>query len=374
MKTTPGTLVGLNILRASAIFMMVMAHAIRTQSNFPLLMQQRNQASLLDSPLLWIIDIEPIISVLFLFIAGFSLTLSFTHRRQTNQAWLLRMYKRCAQLYGVAVLFFLAEHGFQWPDFLVSPGILSIIAVALALTASCLVCRQPALTLTLSACAVMSLTAVLESQHWAVTGLNAGAGGLFPLLSVGPIGSLVGLAYLRWQDNGLITLFGISLVIAAFSLALDSPWVYRYNSEFIRYSSQLWQQWWISAQALVTPTLEGTHYVARYWNHAAIFPLRVTALLILVTLLFLKLFSQTKSRSVAALNFLGTHALSVYILHLVLLAGIEVSGLKPSSAWQTWLLIASLLTLSSLTIVTMQRGVPRLRRAVNSLDPDTAAH
>src|SRR5690606_30920556 len=125
-----------------AILMMVMAHAVRTQSNFPTLMRYRDQATLFDHSLLWVIDIEPIVSVLFLFIAGFSLTLSFARHRAPVNAWLTRMLMRCAQLYGIAVVFFLAEQGFQWPDFLVSPGILSIIAVSLAGTAVLLTAPQ----------------------------------------------------------------------------------------------------------------------------------------------------------------------------------------------------------------------------------------
>jgi hypothetical protein len=169
----------------------------------------------------------------------------------------------------------------------------------------------------------------------------------------------------------LLTCFGASLIVAVFSLAVDSPWVQIYDSQFIRYSQQIWEQWWLSMQALVDPAQEGRLYIARYWNHAAIFPLRTSVLLILLTLLFIKGFTQARNPVIAALNFLGQHALSVYILHLLLLALVEISGIKPTTGWQTWLLIFALVGLSSLAILIMQRGAPRLRRTINNLDPDT---
>lgn len=373
MKPATQNLVGLNILRAVAILMMVMAHGVRTQSNFAHLMRQRDQATWLDHSLLWIIDIEPIVSALFLFIAGFSLVLSF--QRHTHQVgpWLTRMLKRCAQLYAIAVSFFLAEQGFQWPDFLVSPGILSIIALSLAMTACILVAPQALLGMAVASLAIPALTALLEINHLAITGLNAGAGGILPLLGLGPLGALVGMVYCRWQDNGLVLAFGAALVIAVFALSADTPWIYHYDSMFVFFPGSIWQQWVGTAQALIGPVdPTGITRTARYWNHAAIFAFRTLALLILLTLLFIKLIPQANTRLLRIANYLGSHALSLYILHLVMLAGVEVSGIKPQTGWQTWVLIGIVLGISAGLIRLAQHGWPRLRQAVSGLDPDTA--
>jgi len=78
-------ILGLNIFRAVAVIMMVIAHSIRIQSNYSTIIKHPEAATTLDQCLLFFIQIEPIISAQFLFISGFSLTLSLAKSTTCNK-------------------------------------------------------------------------------------------------------------------------------------------------------------------------------------------------------------------------------------------------------------------------------------------------
>lgn len=375
-------LVGLNVLRAIAIFTMVIAHSIRTQSNFSMIFSHREKATLFDQALLFFIDVEPIISAFFLFIAGFSLTLSFSNRCKQSATstwpWLRGVSKKALSLYLIASVFFIAEHGFQLPDVLVSPGILSIIGLSIGLTAFFLTTSKPFWLNGIFVGLVMLITFVLEQERIQITGLNTGPGGTFPLICLCPLGAILGNIYQRWQDNGLFVALIFCLVVTVFALTINYPWTFTYESVFQRYSFSYVDQISLSLKYLFGADQIGySSYAARYWNHASIFPLRVIGILVFTTFIFIKVFQNIPKhwllqKATSFLNYLGSHALSLYIIHLLLLAIIEVTGLKTWTGWQTWILVVGLIGLSAaLVSIRERKALPFMKRLIDGLDPDT---
>ncbi|MDX1694441.1 MAG: heparan-alpha-glucosaminide N-acetyltransferase domain-containing protein [Ketobacteraceae bacterium] len=355
-------LTGLNIYRAVAIFMMMAAHSIRIQENYPTLATHPESATLFDRFLLLFITIEPIISAMFLFIAGFSLTLSFSKMIRKNPArklpWLQRILGRAAALYGVAVIFFVAEYGFQWPDFLVSAGVLGTIALSIAISAGLLVWGGHAVWLIVATLLCLAVTYGLEANNLTVTGLNAGAGGHLPLVVMGFLGTLYGLAYRRFGDNGLFGGLLLSAVIALLAFVADYPNTFIYRSHFAWYASSLPAQWLESALNLFSRGNDSALVKAAFWNHSSIYPLRFTFVIVLFMVPAIKLFRRTQHRVIRFLDALGSYGLTIYVFHLVILAGLEVSGIKPQTGWQTLVLIAGLIL----------TGYGAIRNRVN-LDP-----
>lgn len=358
----PNKLIGLNIYRALAIFMMMAAHSIRIQSNFPELAQQRHGATWFDHFLLLFIDIEPIISAMFLFIAGFSLTLSFFKLKDSTQSrrWLKKIAQRATGLYGIAIIFFIAEYGLQWPDLLVSAGVLGTIGLSILLSAVLLVYGHGYKGLAAATVICLLVTYMLESEQWQVTGLNAGAGGHLPLVVMGFIGTLYGICYRHYGDNGLVAGLAVAAAFAILTMVIDYPNVFVYQSQFHWYAAAPEQQFIQSLLHLFSSEPAPNVRVAGFWNHASVFPLRYTVIIVLLLILAIKLIRQSSHRAMIFLNALGSYGLTIYVFHLVILAGLEVTGIKPTTGWQTLLLIFAL----------MLAGYRLIRNRFH-IDPDT---
>src|SRR5690606_10414709 len=98
MKSQSRQLPGLHIYRAVAVILMILAHAARTQANMSALHANPALAGPFDWPFVGALIIEPIISALFLFIAGFSLVLSRQQSRENSTEWLKRLGRRMGTL------------------------------------------------------------------------------------------------------------------------------------------------------------------------------------------------------------------------------------------------------------------------------------
>ena len=347
MASSPRELPGLHIYRALAVILMILAHAARTQANMPALQAHPASAGTFDWPFVGTLIIEPIVSAMFLFIAGFSLVLSRTHSRESVRQWRQRLGRRMATLYGISVLFALAEQGVQLPGILVSSGVLGIIAVGIFSAAIMLTNRRPWLWLATATILVTAATGFLDSQRISLTGLNAGAGGMLPLVSLAWLGTLAGLVYQRWQANGLGLLLGISLLVAVLALLDRSPWVTHPANSIWLYPGDRLQSVLYSLQDLAGLYQGAARQITvYYWNHSWIFALRTLPLLILGLILSVTTLHYIKHPVLRFLEWMGKQALNLYILHLVLLALITVVGLTPATGWQTLLLVAAILAIS----------------------------
>lgn len=350
-ETASKPLMGLNLFRAFAVILMILAHAARLQNNMSALSVSPAQATAFDRIFLFVLTIEPMISAMFLFIAGFSLVLSHAHRQQNAKQWLRHNLHRALQLYAISVVFFLADQGVQWPDALVSSGVLSVIAVAIMVAASCLVTSNAWQLLALLSVAGLSLTAVLEHTRLDIPGINAGAGGLLPLVVIAWFGTLTGIARQRWPQVGLQAMLVGSLLVSLFALSVDYPWVTRPTTSVHLYPGDRIQSVIFSLQdavGLYNGTVE-LRSIA-FWNHSSIFPLRALPLLVLMLMAFILAFRHTQHATIKFFNRIGRQALNVYVLHLLLLAVFEVSGLKPNTGWQTLLICVGLVAIMPLIL------------------------
>ncbi|WP_461422576.1 heparan-alpha-glucosaminide N-acetyltransferase domain-containing protein [Ketobacter sp.] len=343
---------GLNIYRAIAVLLMMLAHSARVQTSTPLIMAHPEHAGWLDWPLLSALYIEPIISAMFLFIAGFSLVLSRTRSRESKSGWLIRLGKRMFTLYAISVIFFIADQGFQIPDLFLSSGVLAIIAVGILSAGVILVTPHPWIGLLSLSVAVESAALYLEQQNLSIVGLNAGAGGMVPLVLFAYSGALSGMLWQSLSWKGLWLLLGLSLPVAIWALASDLPWVTHPVSQIHYYPGNRLSSVWYSLQDAFGlyhgPDRTGS---VRYWNHAAVFVCRALPLLVAGLMVALHFKASSRHPLLKMLNrpldWMGRNALNLYILHLVLLAMVEVSTLKPAQGWQTLLLLAVILSMSA---------------------------
>ena len=344
---------GLNVFRALAVLMMILAHAARIQTNMGTLHSNPSQAGLFDWPFVAMLLIEPIISATFLFIAGFSLVLSIakgkTQAAWQGQSWLTNLGKKMLVLYLISVIFYVADQGLQTPDFLVSSGVLAIIAVGVFLSGLLLVSPKPTVALIIALLCTLLCAYFLEQQKWNIVGLNAGAGGIVPLASMAFAGALAGLIWQRWNNNGLWILLAASSVIALLALLQPHPWIVFPRSSITQYPGNRIDTVWFSILDFVGLYQgQSATAIVRYWNHTWIFPMRVLPLLVIGLMVSLNTFKKPLANPIARYaNWLGTQALNLYILHLVLLALVEVSGLHSTAGWQTTLILIGVIALSS---------------------------
>ena len=347
MPSKKQQLPGLNVYRALAVVLMILAHAARVQDNMALLHAHPAQAALLDWPFVGSLIIEPIISAMFLFIAGFSLVLSLEKSGEARVDWLTRLGRRMGTLYLISVVFALADQGFQWPGVLVSSGVLGIIAVGVFSAGLMLVVARPRALLLAATLAGIGITYVLDSGRISIIGLNAGAGGMLPLCVLAYLGALTGLIYQRWQLNGLGALLLGSMVAGLLAMLAHSPWITQPANTITVYPGDRVSAVLASLQDLLG-LYDGPrhHQLVRYWNHGWIFPLRALPILVAGLLLFLTAIRQIRNPVLVFLDWMGRQALNLYILHLVLLAGVEVSGMTPQVGWQTLLLVAAIVAMS----------------------------
>jgi len=365
-------IVGLNIFRAVAVIMMIIAHSIRIQANFSSLVKHPENATFLDQCLLFFIQIEPIISAQFLFISGFSLTLSFYKSSLHKQDWLLQLPSKLVLLYLISVVFFIGDNGIQLPDLFVSSGILSIIALSMAITACLLVTSKPLTWLSLSVLSILILAYYFEQSKIVITGLNGGAGGAIPLISMTLIGSVMGIIFQRDNTNGLIAATAVGCFIGLIFLSSSYPWTFDVRGYFLLFKGDPVTSVLHSVQHAFG---DDTHLPIKarvaFWNHSSAFPLRVTGGLTLVLLAFILCFKNYENSATRTLNMIGKHGLLIYVFHLILLGIIEVSGIKPVTGWQTWLLVLLIVCLG-VGIIRMRDKSGKVRRKLlDSFDPGT---
>lgn len=314
---------GLDLYRALVVLMMFVVHARRLQTPAG--------AGPLESALAFFMWAEPFIAASFLFIAGAAASLA--HER-AGSAFLPATLRRALGLYALAMVLFVPQYGLELPDLLVSPGILSAIAVALASTALALRSRAPELALGGLGLGVLGVTAFLDRSGATVPGLNAGPGGAFPLIAFAALGALAMRAWRRtgWRAFG----FGLALAVPLLGVVLwlGQSWITERSSLYRVHDGQL---------ALLHLTEESPRAPVRFWNHSALGALGLFAPLLASLWVALSACGRlAERRMLAPMLLLGRHALGAYVAHLGLLGVVELAGLSPGTPVGTWGLCAGL--------------------------------
>ena len=288
---------GLDAFRGCFVVLMFAAHVAR--------FADRGPSTLLARFFELVLWIEPAISAGFLLVVGVSLELSWSRAGAVQAAggwrrWYLRLLIRALTLYLVAVVLFVSQYGFELPDALLSPDILSAIAAALVTVGLAL--RAGSRGLLVHIALVFVVVGLLQASGGALSGLNAGPGGALPLIAFTALG--VGLA--RWSAH-FDKLFLISLGVTALASLLHGPPVARVESQY--------------STGPVT-----------FWNHSLKGALLLAAPLVGTAWLFFRSSTAWRHAALGWVRYLGRHALLAYLTHLVLLEGSRRSGVFPLSA------------------------------------------
>ena len=385
-KFYPGHLIGINLFRLLAVFLMFITHSFRLQDSFHDVYKTPELSTWADDLLKFFMKIEPLTSAIFLFIAGFSVALSWVNHQEPRGRgkgipWVFRNGSRLMSLYAIAMIMFVATNGFQWVHLFFSPGILSVIAVSILVTRVLMVTPLPWLSLLAGMMGVIYLSLVLDLTKVYIAGLNSGAGGIVPLLGLAFSGAFSALIYVRFGLKVLLLLSIAFVLVSVMSLLLDYPWVLKHTVVFFHYGFSPVDALWGSLLDLFG-LFEGEVREAelRFWNHSSVFIMRALGPISVLLCLLLWLFSEkntgrrevddkTKNdltsvggRSIQGLNWLGQHALTLYVYHLVFLAVLEVIGFKPLTGSQTWILVGIISLFCPLVIILISQVEALWRR------------
>jgi uncharacterized membrane protein len=319
-------------------------------------LQPHAEANNADRVLRWCLEVEPYIAASFLFIAGHSLVLA----QRAGALDQRKLLWRAAILYALAVVLFVPQYGIAFPDLLFSPGILSAIAVSVVVVGALV--KQNAADLVIATLAA----SVLLATHWlgapgrSVSGLDAGPGGVFPLVAFTCFGAILARLGARYGARALAIAVVLSLPLFLFVWRSHAAWTTTDMSRYPAHSGQL---------ALGTLFTRGGTTEVPFWNHSALGALGLAFPLSASLGFFVGLpKSFTGARWLAPLRLLGRHALGAYVGHLVVLGILELTGLTPKSAAGTWIVVALLAAASILFAMILDGSSPiaRLGRRVYS--------
>lgn len=319
-------------------------------------LQGHAEASFADRLLRWCLDIEPYIAASFLFIAGYSLVLA----HEAGALALGRLFRRSLVLYALAMLLFVPQYGIAFPDLVSSPGILSAIAVSVMLVGTLVARDAPDLAIASVGSAVLLLTHWLDAPGRSVSGLDAGPGGVFPLLAFTCFGAVFARLTTKLGPRALAIVVVLSLPLFLFVWRSHAAWTTTEMSRHPAHAGQL---------ALGTLFAPGQTTDVPFWNHSALGALGLAFPLAASLGLFIGLpKTLTGVRWLAPLRLLGRHALGAYVGHLGVLGLLDLADLGPKSAHGTWLCVA-LLACSSMLLAMLLDGsspIARLGRRVYS--------
>lgn len=319
-------------------------------------LQPHAEANLADSVLRWCLDVEPYIAASFLFIAGYSLVLA----QRAGALDPRKLLWRAAILYALAVALFVPQYGIAFPDLLFSPGILSAIALSVVVVGALVARNSSDLVIAAVAASVLLTTHWLDAPGRGVSGLDAGPGGVFPLLGFTCFGVVLARLAVKHGLRALALAVVLSLPMFLFVWKSHAAWTTTEISLHPAHSGQL---------ALGTLFTRGATTNVPFWNHSALGALGLAFPLAASLGFFVGLPSSlTGSRWLAPLRLLGRHALGAYVGHLGVLGALDLAGLAPRSAAGTWLVVA-LLALGSVLLATILDGsspIARLGRRMYS--------
>lgn len=310
--------------RGLAVLLMFVVHAYRLEPG-------RRHVGLAERSLAALLWAEPYIAASFLFVVGMSLVLSREHARGPRGAWLVRLVRRAAGLYALSMLLFIAHYGFELPDLLVSSGILSAIALAIALVGACLATERSATWLGVASLVVLGVTAWLDRAGVTVSGLDGGPGGAFPLLAFACLGAIVCLWYRQRGARALGIATAIAAVVSLAALATRAPWTTLQTSTYTDHGGEI--------ALLHLGAHGGARVPVEFWNHSAVGALGLALPLVATTW---ALVAVGRVRLGAPLELVGRHALGAYVMHLFVLGAIDLAGVTPPTAAWTWALVAGL--------------------------------
>ncbi|MBN2196177.1 MAG: DUF1624 domain-containing protein [Polyangiaceae bacterium] len=322
---------GLDVFRGCAVLLMFIVHARR-------LLSTRVDAGIdvvVGAALDAVCSVEPFIAACFLTIAGTSLALA-RQRVMDPRRWLRRLFVRAVGLYGLAAALFVPQFGVAVPDLLVSPGILSAIAVALLLAGAALARPRPIPWLWAVIGGSLLMTALFERTGRCVPGLNGGPGGSVPLIGFTAVGAVLGLGRVRHGSRAFAVATGIGAAATTTMLATSAPWTTLCHSFYPAHDKL------VATSDLFFPGGE-VHAVA-FWNHSAqgfvaLSGIVAGAMWVAAVVPWRRWPNLARGGLV---GLIGRHALGAYVGHLLVLGLLELCNLTPTTPSGVWVLVTVL--------------------------------
>ena len=341
---------GVDVFRAVVVVMMFAVHVRRLQSHHGSGFGDR-----LLSALMWA---EPFIAAAFLMLVGVSLVLSW-RRTQDDRSWLRRMLVRALGLYAISVALFVLQYGWALPDLLLSSGILSAIALAICVTSAVLRTRAKAVWLGLLAALSPAMAWLLELKGLHFSGLNAGPGGVVPIIGFAFWGALVML----WGRQRPVMLWvgGVAMALTAFAYFSRQPWSLTLASHYDDFGGEL------AALGLIGLAQPEGVKTTLFWNHSAVGFLGLSLPLWIGLALAIMARQWTTGRIWLGVHWIGRHALAAYVAHLLLLGLLDAVSFGPKNAVQAWLIVGALVVFAALFGAWLER--PMLRGQPASTPP-----
>lgn len=150
----------------------------------------------------FLFELVPICPALFLFVAGFSINISYNKTLENNKnQFITHLFKKGLILILSALLLFVIEYGFQLPDMLISSGILNSIGWLIIICALFLFLPHKKIFVSVFIIILIAATYLLEIKNIYIVPFNYGYEPMSPTIIFGFIGFFVGLLYNEFKDN-----------------------------------------------------------------------------------------------------------------------------------------------------------------------------
>lgn len=302
----------IDLLRMVALFHMIFQHGVMT-------LLKREQ---LTGALYFFDQIIPICPALFLFLSGFSLTIS--GRNSISNSKLFRNLRKGGLLILGAALLFLFEHGFQLPDLIFASGILNSIGLLIIICSLLLKVpfkKSAALLLTAASIALFLL---LDRSALEIFPFSGGYEPLLPTIIFGFAGFLTGLVFNELSTKNRGTLTAVLAVIGGGGVGYLFYFYGPFNSLYVEETANFITRIF-SVKGNLLYLLSGAEstvssYSATVYNYSPLTFVTAAALLFLLFGIGFFLEPLLKRFLPRFALLPGQHALVNYFFHLTLYA------------------------------------------------------
>lgn len=330
MSGLPERHYGADAARALALALMTSTHALRVA--------RPDQSSDLS---VWLLRLEPVTPVLFALLAGAGLAASQERRPAAN--WRAHHLLRGLALIALSWLLFLPYHGPQWPESLLSTGILQCLGTGIVLVS---LLRSPLASGVVGVASLIGWT-LMDSRGIRIDGLNQGSFPFFPCVPLLLLGhSWTRLSHQREHLRSALSVAAVLVVVVqSIHPGFRQVWGdWGMTDTFQKYAVSLHGSGGFALMRDLATGVEVGEKTMRFWHTKPVIVPLLVALAALVIVFFRTASSHIPS-DVRIFSLLGRHSLAYYLAHFV---GLGLLSLLPSSlrhaAW-TWLVAALAMTL-----------------------------
>jgi len=312
---------GADASRALALILMTCTHTMRVA------------APMIPTDLsLWLMRLEPVTPTLFALLAGAGLAASQLRRPPAN--WRAHHLLRGMALIAMSWLLFLPYYGPQWPESLVSTGILQCLGTGIMVTA---LIGSPVVTGIVGVLLLCGWT-LLDAHGLRFDGINQGSFPIFPYVPL----LLLSHSWVRLSEKreSLRSIFSVGAVFVVIAMAIQpgfrtvwGPWGMTDTHQVFQVSYHGSSAWDL-LRDLASGTPVGTRTLGFWHTRPVLVPLLVALAALVIA--FFRTASQYIPSDVRFLSRLGRHSLPYYLGHFAGLGALSLLPLELRRATWTW--------------------------------------